>query len=103
MGEGDVQADESPLTRAANQLRIPLRERRKLSTAATEVAKSVADDDPARRSEHEEILRALESSAREVLAAAVRAQLWYIPAATLVTFIVARPLTSLGTLSTLLP
>lgn len=74
MGEGDVQADESPLTRAANQLRIPLRERRKLSTAATEVAKSVADDDPARRSEHEEILRALESSAREVLAAAVRAQ-----------------------------
>ena len=74
MGEGDVQADESPLTRAANQLRIPLRERRKLSTAATEVAKNVADDDPARRSEHEEILRALESSAREVLATAVRAQ-----------------------------
>ena len=74
MGEGDVQADESPLTRAANQLRIPLRERRKLSTAATEVAKCVADDDPARRSEHEEILRALESSAREVLATAVRAQ-----------------------------
>ena len=74
MGEGDVQADESPLARAANQLRIPLRERRKLSTAATEVAKSVADDEPARRSEREEILRALEGSAREVLAAAVRAQ-----------------------------
>jgi hypothetical protein len=74
MGEGDVQAEESPLARAANQLRIPLRERRKLSTAASEVAKSVADDEPARRSEREEILRALESSAREVLAAAVRAQ-----------------------------
>ena len=74
MGEGDGQAEESPLARAANQLRIPLRERRKLSTAASEVAKSVADDEPARRSEREEILRALESSAREVLAAAVRAQ-----------------------------
>jgi len=74
MGEGDGQAEESPLARAANQLRIPLRERRKLSTAASEVAKSVADEEPARRSEREEILRALESSAREVLAAAVRAQ-----------------------------
>ena len=44
MGEDDV-IDESPLARAANQLRIPLRERRKGAAAATEVAKSVADDD----------------------------------------------------------
>ena len=73
MGEDDV-IDESPLARAANQLRIPLRERRKGAAAATEVAKSVADDDTARREETREILAAVESGAREVMAAAVRAQ-----------------------------
>ena len=73
MGEDDV-IDESPLARAANQLRIPLRERRKGAAAATEVAKSVADDDALRRAETREILAAVESGAREVMAAAVRAQ-----------------------------
>ena len=73
MGEDDV-IDESPLARAANQLRIPLRERRKGAAAATEVAKSVADDDALRREETREILAAVESGAREVMAAAVRAQ-----------------------------